>query len=125
VSGAWGDYDNDGRIDLFVANSAWNPGGHRNTLYRNLGGDEFVRVTNALTASVNTSWSGQWGDYDNDGDVDADGDLDLYVSRYQGTTNFLYRNDAGRLEQVTAGSLPARRSTWAAVWADFNNDGPR
>ena len=67
---SWGDFDNDGRLDLFVPNNLSNSGGARDSLYRNLGGDEFVRVTNAVTARVGISWSGIWGDYDNDGNTD-------------------------------------------------------
>jgi enediyne biosynthesis protein E4 len=71
------DFDNDGRVDLFVA------GVNRNILYRNLGGGRFADVTaKASLSGVDPehgkmwSISAGWFDYDNDGW------LDLFVSNY-------------------------------------------
>lgn len=71
------DFDNDGRVDLFVA------GVNRNILYRNLGGGRFADVTaKAGVAGIDPqhgkmwSISAGWFDYDNDGW------LDLFVSNY-------------------------------------------
>jgi hypothetical protein len=65
------DYDNDGSVDLFVANLG------RNRLYRNLGGVNFEDVTErAGVGDEGYGTSGTFGDYD------LDGDLDLYVSNY-------------------------------------------
>jgi len=68
---ACGDYDDDGDIDLFVANYG------RNILYRNNGDGVFDDVTVAA-GLANEGWStcGVFFDYD------ADGDLDLYVCSY-------------------------------------------
>jgi enediyne biosynthesis protein E4 len=66
------DFDNDGRVDLFVA------GVHRNILYRNLGGGRFADITVEAGLSNSGMWSisAGWFDYDNDGW------LDLFVSNY-------------------------------------------
>lgn len=69
---AVGDYDNDGRVDVFI--SALGP----NRLFRNVGG-KFVEVTEtAGVAGDSNAWSTScgWFDYDNDGD------LDLFVCNY-------------------------------------------
>src|SRR5206468_1437088 len=59
----WADYDNDGFPDLFMANY---PG--VNSLHHNLGGQSFTNVAeSAGLAEAMASWSGAWGDYDNDG----------------------------------------------------------
>ena len=65
------DYDNDGRIDLFVA------GVQRNQLFRNLGEGRFEDVT-GTSGIGNYTWSvaAGWLDYDNDGW------LDLFVVNY-------------------------------------------
>jgi hypothetical protein len=83
---AWGDYDNDGYLDLFVTNI----GGQTNSLYHNNGDGSFSRVlTGSLANDVALSLSCAWGDYDNDGF------LDLFVANGAHTlgTNFLYRNN--------------------------------
>ncbi|MFQ5650847.1 MAG: S8 family serine peptidase, partial [bacterium] len=94
LGSGWGDYDNDGDLDLYVTSAASGNG----RLYRNDGGDQFTRVTTSevgrLVANVASSQSCAWGDYDNDGD------LDLYVvnatpSNGDPAPNFLYRNDGG------------------------------
>ena len=68
---ATGDYDNDGRADLFLANF----GG--NTLYRNLGDGTFEDVTEAAGVRGG-GWSAGAGFLD----YDRDGYLDLFVTRY-------------------------------------------
>jgi len=68
---AAGDYDNDGRTDLFVT------GLNGNRLFHNAGGGRFVDVTaRAGVASPAFSTSAAWLDYD------RDGRLDLFVANY-------------------------------------------
>lgn len=87
VGATFGDYDNDGFVDLFVSND-----NHQdNLLYRNTGGGTFSRLLTGAPVtdggrSNGTSWA----------DIDRDGDLDLFVTNGdQPVTqnNFLYRND--------------------------------
>jgi hypothetical protein len=66
-----GDYDNDGRIDLYVTNIG------PNVLYRNAGNGEFTDVTRA--ARVGTPL---WSTGCAFADLDRDGDLDLFVTNY-------------------------------------------
>jgi enediyne biosynthesis protein E4 len=68
---AVGDYDNDGRPDLYVTNYG------ENVLYRNNGDDTFVDVT-ARAGVAAGGWSASAGFFD----YDNDGRLDLFVSRY-------------------------------------------
>ncbi len=89
-SASWGDYDNDGDLDLAVANSV----SQTNLLYRNDGGT-FTRITGSpVTTLASWSVSTAWGDIDNDGDLDlfttnAFGSLDdnnlLYINNGDGT----------------------------------------
>ncbi len=72
MGGAIGDFDNDGRPDVFL--TSW-MGGDR--LLHNLG-DKFVDVTAAAGLNKNTTWGTSAGFFD----YDRDGDLDLYVVRY-------------------------------------------
>ena len=70
---AWGDYDRDGRIDLFVSNM-----GQPCRLYRNLGDGKFKDVAPDLgVTGADLSFACWFWDYDNDGL------LDLYVNDYR------------------------------------------
>ena len=62
---SWADYDNDGRLDVFVASS-------KSFLYHNDGNGSFTKiVTGAIgDSSSNRGWTCAWGDYDQDGYVD-------------------------------------------------------
>jgi enediyne biosynthesis protein E4 len=81
--GAWGDYDNDGFIDLFVTDVA-----AKNALYHNNGDGSFTKITAGSPANdIGSSFGCSWGDYDNDGF------LDLFVANRDSRNNFLYRNN--------------------------------
>ncbi|CAM2064629.1 VCBS repeat-containing protein [Sulfidibacter corallicola] len=113
---AWGDYDNDGDLDLFIAN----PDNRDNALYRNEGDCRFTLVTDSpVVNDAGFSSGAVWGDYDNDGY------LDLFVSNQAEQDNFLYHNlGDGRFERVTTGSIVSDRGdSYAAAWGDYDNDG--
>lgn len=115
---AWGDYDNDGDLDLVIAGLAPAPDNEYVTrLYRNDGGtmsDVGVGVPGFAEASV------AWGDYD------RDGDLDLLISgilcSFPATR--IYRNSGGADPTFhnAYANLPGRRHG-AVAWGDYDNDG--
>ena len=112
---AWGDYDGDGDLDLYVVNREQN-----NALYRNDGGGTFAEVACALSLdNTDVGRSARWIDYD------ADGDLDLYVANVG--ANALYRNDGnGQFVNVAVGDLRSNAAawvSWAGAWGDYDADG--
>jgi hypothetical protein len=86
---AWGDFDNDGWVDLFVGNESRGEEIHPCELFRNQGDGTFV--DEAVTAGLAVEGYVKavvWGDYDNDGM------LDLYISRLApDEPNLLLRNE--------------------------------
>jgi len=125
---AWGDYDNDGRLDLYVCDDE-----KRNRLFRNTGAGVWPDVARDLHVDnldptgwvLDASATAVWGDYDNDGD------LDLFLASQGGaftkkSENRLYRNDgaAGFVEIAQTSAIADQGQThYAASFGDIDNDG--
>lgn len=114
---SWGDYDNDGLVDLYVTNSAAT---NKNLLYHNDGTNNFTRILSGdmVTDSADTR-SANWTD------IDSDGDLDLFVTNESSANECMYRNDgAGIFTKITSGPLVTNGgNTMSSSWADIDNDG--
>jgi len=119
----WGDFNNDGRPDVVVANDA-----QPNLLYRNRGDGTFEEV--GLTAGVAVDEDAReragmgvdFADYDNDGW------LDLAIGNFYGEPCSLYRNQHdGTFRETTWTSKIGKPTvpllTWGARFFDFDNDG--
>jgi hypothetical protein len=112
VGGSWGDYDNDGDLDLFVSNA----GDQANILYRNEGNAQFS-PTGELSLGGHSHGS-TWLDYDNDGW------LDLFVGNDQGQGNYLYHNDRGQKFTLIDNEITQlRHSSFGLAWSDFDKNG--
>ena len=132
IGSAWGDFDNDGNIDLFAGNFAHddsrghqphsfflrNTGPKKDYVFKNMGQRGLHYQESYASPAI--------ADYDNDGD------LDLYFTTVYATASFgkknypvLYRNEGGwRFVNVTKKSGVAKLgSTYQAAWADIDNDG--
>lgn len=121
---ALGDHDDDGWIDVFVANDA-----HPQQLFRNIEGKRFAEV--AVDAGLAYDAEGRefagmgvsWSDYDRDGRAD------LLVNALGRQGYWLYRNAGGEFETASDRSglaaLSALTSGWGVGLADFDNDGWR
>jgi len=119
ATAAWGDYDNDGRLDLALGGlfDDGNGGAPVSQLWRNTGSN-FVNVT-SLAPGLPGSYAGTlaWADYDNDGW------LDLFVTGHD--VSRLYRNTGSGFTNVTATTMPGLPglSVASAAWGDYDNDG--
>jgi len=113
IGQAWGDYDNDGWLDLYVTGNM-----DDNVLYHNNGDGTFgvSALSDSVSAKGMLSGGAVWADYDNDGW------LDLYVVNYG--KNILFHNEQGKgFRNVTAqaGIQHIGKGT-SATWGDYNND---
>ncbi|MDP7400232.1 MAG: VCBS repeat-containing protein, partial [Lentisphaeria bacterium] len=126
VAAAWGDYDNDGDLDLYLCKYYF-----QNSFYRNNGNGTFSEVAaSSGIADVRDSEDAAWGDYDDDGFVD------LYIARGENWndgnslyySNQLYRNNGdGTFSNATleAGVDESDHKSYSrgVIWGDYNNDG--
>jgi len=113
---AWGDYDNDGDLDILLTGNAGSDTApvFISKIYRNDNGS-FLETPTSLIGVGNSSAA--WGDYDNDGD------LDILLTGYTGSTRVskVYRNDNGSFVDTNASLLGVRLGSVA--WGDYDNDG--
>lgn len=125
---AWGDYDNDGWMDLYIVNfngsvsstlSQSSESASRSALYRNNCDGTFTDVSEISQAGISN-----WGNGAAWGDIDNDGWIDLVVTAYG--TNTLFRNNRnGTFTDISIQSgIGAETGFWAgASWGDYNKDG--
>ena len=116
---AWGDYDNDGDLDLYVGAETSEKVQASNQLFRN-NGDGTFRDVAAAAGVLNQRYAKAvvWGDYD------GDRFPDLYVSNIGGENRLYHNNRDGSFTDVApqAGvTLPI--GSFPAWFWDFNNDG--
>ena len=111
---AWGDYDGDGYLDLYIGSNR-----QGNELFRNDKSQGFTEVTDNMGVGIPRVSTRQisWVDFDNNGT------LDLFVADRVGA-NVLFSNVDGKFVDVseTAG-LDDPRATVGACWFDYNQDG--
>jgi hypothetical protein len=124
-----GDYDHDGRLDLFITNFD----DDYNTLYHNDGKGSFTDVSYAAkVAAVSLPYVG-WGtwffDYDNDGWVDlmvVNGHVYPQLPSYR-QRNFVHHNNRDGTFSEVGGQLGApfaeKRTGRGAAFGDIDNDG--
>jgi hypothetical protein len=127
-SAAWGDYDNDGRLDFLLTGATGfnceecdNPRAF-SQLWRNTGSG-FSNVTASVAPGLTPVYYGSatWADYDNDGR------LDFFLSGFDPVVyrGQLWRNTGSGFTNVTATVAPGLPEVYAgaATWADYDNDG--
>ena len=140
MAAAAGDIDNDGDLDLYIANFG------NDTLYRNNGNGTFTDITEA--AGIDNAL---WGIAAIYFDFDVDGDLDIFVVNYlvyelsmpittykgivgyghprsyEGTADVLYRNNGDgtfiNIAEAAGLTNPSEGRGMAAVACDYDNDG--
>jgi len=119
---SWGDYDNDGNLDLYVVNNQ-----SANELFHNNGDGTFEKIIiDPPEAAAAFSVGSTWGDFDNDGD------LDLFTTNDRGfpgdptpsfRDNLLFINNGnGQFTRITTGDI-ITDGGHSCTAADYDNDG--
>ncbi len=115
---SWIDYDNNGTLDLFIANRSG-----PNHLFANVNGRFVDRAADVGLDDQRKAVGACWFD------LGADGDLDVFIAHQGGQRDALFRNDGGVFTDVAAAlgvDFPGRAKGEGGVGcsvADFNGDG--
>ena len=148
LASVWDDFDNDGDLDLYVANDFG-----RNNLYRNDSDGGKVRFVDiageAGVEDIGPGMSASWGDANNDGRIDlyvsnmfssagsritrqqqfkpgaAAEDISGFKRHARGNSMFLNNGDGTFLDQSVSSGTVMGRWAWGSLFADLNNDGWR
>lgn len=119
---ACGDFNGDGRMDIYVAND-----GMRNQLWMNQGAGRFSDEALLSGCAVNAHGMPEAGMGVTCVDIEGDGDLDLFLSHLRNESNTFYLNVNGMFEDTTASmGLAASSFTYTGFglgFADFDHDG--
>ncbi|HEX4948377.1 MAG TPA: CRTAC1 family protein [Blastocatellia bacterium] len=120
---AWFDYNDDGKLDLLVANDST-----PNYLYKNKGDGTFEEVGYLSGVAVNENGREQAhmgvaiGDYDNNGRTD------IHITNFADDSNVLYHNDDGEnftdsTFQAALGEITLPYLAWGTNFFDYDHDG--
>lgn len=119
----WIDYNNDGLVDLFIAKCRGGASAANiNQLFRNNGDGTFTDVAPQVGLADNVqTWSGAWGDFDNDGFQD----VIVGASSFTNGGHKVMRNNGSTFDDISAGSGwdDFYGTSTEHVAHDFNNDG--
>jgi hypothetical protein len=120
---AWFDYDDDGRLDLAVANDST-----PSYLYHNKGDGTFEDVSFVSGVALNENGREQAGMGITVGDYDGDGRLDIHRTNFSDDSNVLYHNDGdGNFSEMTfqagLGEVTIPFLGWGTNFFDYDNDG--
>jgi len=112
------DYDNDGRLDIFLVQCGGPKSGSKNQLFHQEANGTFRNVSDGSGLDVAAYGMGATA-----GDVNNDGLTDLFVTEYGNVGLFLNRG-SGRFEEVTAAAgIDNTRWATAASFIDYDRDG--
>lgn len=115
----WGDYDNDGDLDILVTGNSY--AGRISKIYKNdLPDSVYFTEQTQIPLSGVYNGDGIWGDYDNDGD------LDILICGYNNSNQLIteiYKNDGDTTFTLQSNFSVTGVYYASADWGDYDNDG--
>ncbi len=120
----WGDYDNDGDLDIFIGNAGGTTDKQKSYIYINNNDGTFTRLNNTILSDSSTyTRVAAWADYDNDGDLDIvigrDGQNRLFTNTLSNGNHYINIRLTGVTANKSAiGSIVKVKATinGDAVW---------
>ncbi len=120
----WGDYDNDGDLDLATTGKGINYA-YVSKIFKNTGNDVFTEV---LFCNDSVEGICRWGDYDNDGNLDlflagqkeVNGQLQVYSKVYRNDGEDLFTDIEANIPELY---IPSGLYYPRMKWGDLDNDG--
>ena len=117
TASTWGDYDNDGWLDLFISNAS----NEKNMLYHNNKDGSFTKIDTGVIVNDKGNWHGcSWVDYDNDGWLD----LFVVTNDSVGAKKLYHNEKNGKFTSVGYEVICAvNANTIGTSWCDYDKDG--
>jgi len=116
------DYDNDGWLDIYVANDST-----PSLLFKNNRNGTFTEIGLLAGVAVDENGSSQGGMGVDAGDYDRDGFLDIIKTNFSDQTTSLYHNQGNGFftDRTFQAGLSGQTSAvkWGTAFVDFDNDG--
>jgi hypothetical protein len=115
---AWGDCDNDGRLDLFISVGTHQP----DEFYYQGSNNTFTNITTQadIAADGASGRSASWMDYNNDGHLDC---LSLTLKRPMMWCIVIMATVPSPMSPLQTGDLASRTHRYGVAWADYDRDG--
>ncbi len=120
----WGDYNNDGWLDIILSGSNTCGNGQGITrIYRNTGNRSFTAINTESMARLIYDVTVNWGDFDNDGDRDVLQYGNPFVEPFMNYTRIYSNNGNNVFAESSINYLPPSTQYGSASFGDIDNDG--